>query len=262
MGQQLIVENRPSGVIPGEVVAKAAPDGYTLLVASGILWTGSLMQDTPYDPVRDFQPISLTSRQSNLLVVHPSLPVKSVKDLISLAKARPGELNYAAAGTGSSSHLAAELFKAMTGTSIVRIPYKASALALNDLFGGQVQLMFAVAAAVMPHVKSGRLKALSVSSLRPTAQAPGLPTIADSGVPGYESVSMHGVFAPARTSMSVVSRLNQEIVRFLKIPDVTEKFLSAGLETVGSSPDELAATMKSEMNRLGKVIKDAGIRAE
>lgn len=262
MGQQLVVENRGSGVIPGQVVSQAPPDGYTLLVAGGNFTIGPLLEKTPYDPVRDFFPISLVTSAPNILVVHPSLPVKSVKELIALAKARPRELNYASAGAGGTIHLAAELFKAMASVNIVRIPYKSSATQMADLIGGHVQLTFGNAANVNPHVKSGRLRALAVASAQPSALAPDLPTVAASGLPGYESVQMSGIFAPAKTPGAIINRLNQEVVRFLRTADAKERFLNSGVETVGSSPEELAATMKSEITRLGKVIKDAGIRAD
>ncbi|MBI3939178.1 MAG: tripartite tricarboxylate transporter substrate binding protein [Betaproteobacteria bacterium] len=262
LGQQVIVENRggASGIIAGRTVAKAPPDGYTLLFYGSIFWIGALLQDVPYDPVADFSPITLATSSPNILVVHPSLPVNSVKELIALAKARPGELNYAST-TGSTPHLAAELFKAMAGVNIVRIPYKGAGPALNDLIGGQVQLMFPVAAAVTPHVKSGRLRALAVTSVEPSELVRGLPTVAAT-VPGYESVQMTAMFAPAKTPATIINRLNQEIVQVLNRADVKEKFFNAGAKVVGGSPEQLMATMKSEMARLGKVIKDAGIRAE
>jgi tripartite-type tricarboxylate transporter receptor subunit TctC len=219
------------------------------------------MQDAPYDPLRDFAPITLISRQPNVIVVYPGLPVKSIKDLIALAKAKPGELNYASTGTGSSSHLAAELFKSMAGVNIVRIPYKGSGLVINDLASGQVQLMFATAAASMPHIKSGRLRGIAVTSAQASELVPGLPAVAAS-LPGYESVSMHGVFAPAKTPGTVVTLLNREIVRFLRTTEAKERFANGGLEIVGSSPEQLSATMKAEMSRLGKVIKDAGIKED
>ena len=262
LGQQVIVENRPAGIIPGEIVSRAAPDGYTLLFIGSSFWVGPLMQKTPYDPVKDFAPVSLVNRAPTILVVHPSLPVNSVQELIALAKRRPGELDYAMGAPGGSSHLSAELFKALTGTNIVRIPYKGNAQALNGLIGGQVQLMFAVSAAISPHVKSSRLRALATTGAQPSALAPGLPTVESAGVPGYESETMVSVFAPARTSTMIVQRLTDEIVKALARPDVKEKFFKAGVEVVGSSPDQLVATMKNDASRFGKVIKDSGIRLE
>ncbi|MBI4189464.1 MAG: tripartite tricarboxylate transporter substrate binding protein [Betaproteobacteria bacterium] len=260
LGQQVIVDNR-GGIIPMEIVSKAPPDGYTLLLSAS-LWLTPLLQNTPYDPVRDFSPITLVGNSPNVLVVHPSLPVKSVKELIALAKARPGELNYASGATGASTHLAAESFKSMAGVDIARIPYKGNGPALNALIGGQVQLMFATAGSVTPHLKSGRLKGLAVTSARPSALAPGLPAVTTSGLAGYESAAPYGIFAPAGTPATLINRLNQEIVRVLKQADVKDRFFNSGIEIVGSSPEGLAATVKSEMARSGKVIKDAGIRAE
>ncbi len=260
LGKQVIVDNR-GGLIAIETVAKAPPDGYSLLLYGSAIWLTSFMRDNvSWDPLKDFSPITIPENSPNVLVVHPSLPVKSVKDLIALARARPGALNYAAT-TGASSHVAGELFKAMAGVNILQIGYKGTGPALNDLAGGQVELMFAAAAAVMAQVKSGRLKALAVASARPSALAPGLPTVA-AYLPGYESVSVHGIFAPAGTPATIIRQLHQEIVRALGTQDVKERLLKLGLETIGSSPEQLTAMMKSEMARLGKVIKDAGIRAE
>jgi tripartite-type tricarboxylate transporter receptor subunit TctC len=262
LGQPVIVDNRSAGVIVGELVSRAPPDGHTLLVNSNSFWTGPLLEKTPYDPIRDFAPITLASAAPNILVVHPSLPVKSVKDLIALAKARPGELNYGSSGTGGSAHLAAELFKYMARVDIVRVPYKGSAPALIDLLGGRVQLMFSTAAPVGPHLKSGKLRALAVSTAKPTALVPGVPTIASSGIPGYEATQMTGVFTSAKAPAAMVARLNQEMVRALGRAEVKEKFLNAGVEPVGSTPQQLAAVMASEFARIGKLVKDAGIRGE
>jgi tripartite-type tricarboxylate transporter receptor subunit TctC len=262
LGQQVIVDPRGNGVVPGQTVAQAAADGYTLLINGTSLWIGTLFQNTGYDPIKDFSAISWILKQPNVLAMHPSLPVKSVRELLALAKSRPGELNYASSATGSSSHLAAELFKALSGTNITRISYTAGASQIADLLGGHVQLMFATSALVSSHLKSGRLKALGVTSLESSALLPGLPSIASAGVPGYESVGMTGFFAPAKTPSSIVNRLNQEVVRVLRLPDVKEKLFNAGVETVGSSPEELANKIKSELARLGKVIKDAGIKGE
>ncbi len=262
LGQQVIVDNRASGVIPGEIVSKAPPEGYTLLVAGSTLWIGPLLRKTPFDPVRDFAPITLASGTPNIIVVHPSVQVNSVKDLIALAKAKPGALSYASATAGATSHLAGELFKTMAGVDIVNIPYKSGAAQMADLIGGQVQLSFATAASVATHIKSGRLKALAVTSPQPSTLAPGLPTVAASGLPGYEMVTITGIFAPARTPAPLIGRLNHEMVRFLKSPEAKENFFSAGMETIGSSPEELGAKIKSVMASLGKVIKDAGIHVD
>jgi tripartite-type tricarboxylate transporter receptor subunit TctC len=262
LGQQVIVDNRAGTLAAAQIMTKAAPDGYTILVYNNSLWTLPLIQNVFYDPVRDFSPIILVTRSPNILVMHPSLPINSVRELIAFAKASPGALNYASGTIGSSNHLAAELFKAMAGVNIVRIAYKGSGFAVNDLLGGQVQMMFATAGSAAVHVKSGRLKALAVTSALPSVLAPGLPTVAASGVPGYEAVTMYGMYAPANSPATLINRLNQEAARFLNLPDTKERFFSAGVETVGGSPQEFAAAIKSDMARLGKVITDAGIRAE
>ena len=264
LGQQVVVENRggASGAIAAQAVAKAPADGYTLLFYSNGIWTLPLLRDVPYDPVKDFAPLTLVAISPNMIVVHPSLPVRSVKQLIALAKARPGELNYSMGGTGTTPHLAAELFKSMAGVDIVRINYKGAGPALNELIGGQVQLTFATTASGMPHVKSGRLKALAVTSAEPSALVPGLPTVAASGLPGYESVASYGMFSTARTPAALVSRLNEEIVRVLRRAEVKEKLFNTGVEVVGGSPEGFAAMMKMEMLKWGKVIRDAGIRGE
>ena len=258
--QPVIVDNRGNGVIPGDAVSKAPADGYTLLLQSGTLWLTPLMQTTPYDAVRDFAPITLAVSAPNVLVVHPSLPVKSVRDLVALAQARPGVLNYSSGSNGSSNHLAGELFKSMAGVNIVRVAYNNSTVQMADLIGGQVQLAFGTGGTVAPHVKSGRLRALAVTSPEPSALFPGLPTVTASGVPGFEAATLTCLWAPAKTAAPVILRLNQEIVRFLSLAETRERLLSAGLEPVASTPDQLAARRNSEMARMGKVIKDASIR--
>ncbi len=262
LGQPVIVENRPSGVIPGSIVAKAPPDGYTLLAYGVSLWMAPFLQDDiPYNPVRDFAPVTLIASSPGVLVVHPALAAKSVRELIALAKAKPGVLNYASTSTGSPAHLAAELFKSMAGVDIVRVLYKGAAPALIDVMSGQVQLTFGTAASSTPHIKSGKLRALAVTSPKPSAVFPGLPTLAET-LPGYQAGSIYGVFVPAKTPVVIINKLNREIVRHLQTAEVKERFLSVGVDTIGSSPGELAAAVKSDMVRLGKMIKDAGIRAE
>lgn len=260
LGQPVIVDNRGSGTMQVEIVGKAPPDGYTLLIAGGALWAEPILRNTPYDPLHNLSPVTLITRSPNLVAVHPTLPVNSIKELVALAKARPGVLNYASSTTGTSSHLAAELFKNIAGVDIVRIPYKGTAAGLNALIGGQVQVMFPNAGAE-PHRKSGRIKGLAVTSGEPSALFPDLPTVAAS-LPGYESVSVLAIFAPAKTPASIVRRLNQEIVRVLNRADVKQKFSNTGAEVVGSSPEQLAVAVKSEMARLSKLIRDAGIRAD
>jgi tripartite-type tricarboxylate transporter receptor subunit TctC len=262
MGQQVIVDNRPSGVIPGEIVSRAVPDGYTLLVVGGALWIGPLLQTTPYDVVRDFSPITVSNKDPAIVVVHPSLPVKSVKELIALAKARPGELNWASSSSGSSGHLAGELFKSMADINIVRIAYKGTSFSLIALIAGEVQLQFSSPLPLAGHIKSGRLRALAVTSAEPSPLAPGMPTVAASGLPGYEAIGLTAVFAPAKTPTAIIQRLNQEIVQVLGRADTKEKLFNAGSEVVGSSPEQAAAIVKSDLARWGKVIKDAGIKAD
>ena len=261
LGQNVVADNRPL-LIGMDNVAKSPPDGYSLLVAADPFWIGPLLQKLNYDPVRDFAPISLLTRAPNVLVVHPSLPVKTVRELIALAKAKPGVLNYSSSGTGASNHLAAELFKAMAGVNIVRIPYKGSAPTVTALISGEVQVMFATQSSISSYLDTGRMRALAVTTKEPSVLFPGVPTVAASGVPGYEATSTQAIFAPAKTPASVVNRLNREIVQSMSRREVKEKFLRYGLETVATSPEELDTAMKSEMARMGKVIRDAGIKAE
>lgn len=262
LGQPVIVENRPSGVIPGNVVSKATPDGHTLLFISSSFWTLPFMQNVPWDPVKDFAPVTLATSSPNIVIVHPSMAAKSVPELIALAKAKPGELNYASGASGASTHLAAELFKAMAGVNIVRVPYRGNGPAFNAFLGGQTQLMFSTASVVTPHINSGKLRALAVTSTQPSALFPGLPTVAASGVPGYESGSTSGMFTPAGSPPSIVNRLHRESIQILNQPEMKRKLLATGLETVASTPAQFLSAIKLDMTRLGKVIRDAGIRAE
>ncbi len=262
IGQPIIIENRPNNVT-GQIVAKALPDGYTLLASSSSLWLAPLMQDdVPYNVVRDFAPVVLTAISANVLVVHPSVTVSSAKDLIALAKARPGALNVATGPTGSTNHLAAELFKYMAGVNVTRVAYKGGGPALVGLMGGEVQLLFASASSVLTQIKSGKVKALAVTSKQPSALAPELPTISAAALPGYEVVDIDCMFAPARTPAAIVKRINQEVVRAVNDPDIKGKFLAAGSEIVGGTAQDLGATMKADMAVWSKVIKAAGIRAE
>ncbi len=263
LGQQVVIDNRGGGVIAGEIVSRAQPDGYTLIYYGSTLWILPLMRKSvPYDTVRDFAPITLAVSSPNVLVVHPSVAAKSVKELIALAKTKPGELNYASAAAGTIPHLAAELFKSMAGVDIVRIVYKGTGAALNDLLGGQVQVMFATAPSAAPHVKTGRLRALAMTTAQPSSAFPDLPTISAAGLPGYEAVQISGMFAPAKTPVSIINRLNQDIVRALHQPSVRDKLASTGVEVVGSTPEQFSAKIKSEIARMGKVIRNAGIRDE
>lgn len=261
LGRQVVVENRPGRLI-GDMLVKATPDGYTLLLISSTILFAPLFGETGYDPAKDFAPISMVATNPNIVVVHASVAVTSVKELIALAKARPGQLNYGSAGTGSSIHLAVELFKQMAGVDITRISYKGAGPAVNDLLGGQVQLMFATAGSVMRHVTSGRLRALAVTSAQPSPLAPGLPTVAASGLPGYEMVAIYALAAPLKTPAAIVKQLNQVVAQSLADAELKERYLISGMEAASSSPDALAARIKSEIATVGKLIKDAGIRAE
>jgi len=263
LGQPIVIENRPVGTIPGELVSRASPDGHTLLLSASTLWLAPLLQaNVPYDPQRDFTPVSLVTMSPNILVVPNSLPVKTVKELIALARKRPGELNYGSGAAGSSNHLSAELFNAMAKVSIPRINYKNPSQAVTDLISGQIQLLFYNASTVIPHVQSGKLRGLAVTSAQPTALAPQFQTMAQAGLPGYESVATFGLFGPAGLPAPVVATLHAEVVRFLNRPEVKEKFIAAGSETIGSSPEELAALLKNDIARFGRLIRDANLRAD
>ncbi len=261
LGQQVVIENRPSGVVPAEIVAKAAPNGYTLLFYNNALWTAPLIQATPYDMLRDFTPVSAVARAVNVLVVNSALPAKSVADLIALAKTKPGGLNYGSSGTGASNHLAAEMFRTMALIDIVRVNYKGAGPALTALIAGELQLMFPSAGAATPHVRAGRVKALAVTSAAPSAVFPGLPAIAAT-LPGYESLAIYGLFAPAGTPPAIIVRLNTVIAQFLARADIQERFAAAGMDAAASTPGQLSASVQTEVARIGKVIRAAGIRGD
>ena len=262
LGQPVVIDNRNASLLAADTAAKAPPDGYTVTVQGAVLWILPLLYKAPYDAVRDFAPLSLMAREAGMLAVHPSLPVKSVKDLIALAKARPGELSYSSSQVGGQSHLAMELFNSMAGVKVVHIPYKGGAAAAIGLLTGQVQLMINNASTLTGHVKAGRLRALAVTSAEPSPLVPGVPTIAATGLPGYEAVNMTCMFAPVKTAPAIVNRLNQEVVRALNQPDIKSRFFNAGSEAVGSSPEELGAAMKADLARMEKIIREANIKAE
>ena len=265
LGQQVVTDNRPgaTGNIGTEIAARAAPDGYTLLqVATSHATNPALSVKMPFDPIRDFAPITLLSQSPNLWIVHPSLPVKNMRELIALAKTRPGEINYSSSGTGSSQHLAGELLKSLAHIDIVHIPYKGSPPALIDVLGGRVVLMCSTIAPAMPLVKSGKLRALAVTSLKRSAAATEIPTVAESGLPGYEATAWQGVLAPAGTSREIISRLNTEIVRIINQPDVRRQLAEQGYEPAGNSPEQFAEYIKTEIAKWSRVIKAAGLKAE
>jgi tripartite-type tricarboxylate transporter receptor subunit TctC len=263
LGQQVIVENRGTGVLAGEAAAKAPSDGYTLTVQGGAFWVAPLLRKTPYDPIRDFSPISLIVREVNILAVNPSVPVQSVKELIAYAKSAPGKLNYSSPGVGSTTHLASELFKSMAGVNIVHVPYQGNQPAITGLVAGEVQMAIFDAGLIMPHVKAGKLRALAATSAEPSALTPGLPTMAASGLPGYESIGMTGIFATgSKTPKAIISRLNQEVVKHINKPEIKEQFLRSGVELVGSSPEQFAEAMRADMTKMGKLIKDIDLRVE
>jgi len=266
LGQPVIIDNRAgaSGTIAGGIVAKAPADGYTLLSgATSILAINpAIYAKLDYDPLRDFVPVSQTVSMPQLLVVHPSVKATTLKELIALAKAKPGELNYSSSGTGSSSHLAMELLKYMTGINVVHVPFKGSGQAMPNLLAGQVQLVFDPMPSSLPHVKSGRLRAIAISTATRSPAVPELPTVAESGVPGYESSLWYGVLLPAHTAPATVARLNQTINAILRETDVGERFAGLGADPRGGTSAEFRQYISAEVIKWGKVIKAVGIRAD
>jgi tripartite-type tricarboxylate transporter receptor subunit TctC len=265
LGQPIVVDNRPgAGSLNGtETVAKAPADGYTLLaVAASFSINPSLHDKLPFDPVRDFAPITRFAALPHILVVHPTLQAKTVKELIAIAKAKPGELNYASSGVATSTHLAAELFRNMTGTDMVQVPFKGGAPGMVGLLSGQVQLYFATISTALPHVKSGKLRALAVTSAKRSIVAPELPTIAEAGVPGYEHASWVGLLAPAKTPTTVISRLHETSVEIVNMQEVKALLLREGLEPVGDTPQEFTGLIKGEVAKWMRVVKAAGIKSQ
>jgi len=263
--QQVIVENRPgaNGIIGTEAAARSAPDGYTIaLVPSGHAVNASLYKKLPYDTLKDFTAVSLAGSSPLVVAVHPSLPARSMRDFIALARAHPGALTYASAGVGSSGHLAGALFETMTATRLVHVPYKGMGLAITDLIGGQVSVTFGTSASVIPQVRTGRLRALAVTGAQRSPALPELPTVAESGVPGYEAGLWYGFVGPAHIPREIVERLNAELVAALAAPDIREKLAAQGVDARSSTPDEFARLLAADIERWAAVVKRAGVTVE
>jgi tripartite-type tricarboxylate transporter receptor subunit TctC len=257
LGQQVIVDNRAT-VLIADIVAKAPPDGHTLLVTGSAHWIGPLIEKVNYDAFKDFAPITLIDRSPSVLVVHPSMPAKTVKQFIALARARPGELNFSMGAPGTSNHLGALLFNHQAGVKTVLIPYKGTGPALTAVMTGEVHAMFGSAGGAAPHMKSGRLRALAVGSAKPSVLAPGVPTMDASGLPGFLSEALHALYAPAGTPPAIVARLNQEVTKYLQSQEAQDVFLKAGIEPSPGTPEELTAITKTEVSRVSKVLKATG----
>jgi tripartite-type tricarboxylate transporter receptor subunit TctC len=265
-GQQFVVDNRggAGGNIGAEVVAKSVPDGYTLMI--GHVGThainASLYPKLGFDPVKDFTPVTLIATLPLALVVHPSVPAKNVKELIALARARPGQLNFASAGNGGPTHLAGELFKVTAGIDIVHVPYKGNAAALTELVGGQVQMMFSNLLTSMPHVRTGRLRAIGISSGKRSPQAPDLPTVAESGIPGFDVSPWYGILGPAGLPRPLVMKLNAAIASVLEGPEMQQRFVAQGIDLQSSTPEQFGALIKSELVKWARVVKAAGAKVD
>jgi tripartite-type tricarboxylate transporter receptor subunit TctC len=259
-----VIDNRPgaSSIIGTDLAAKSAPDGYTLLLITTTHTVNpALMPKLPFDALKDFAPVSLIVSQPNILVVHPSVPAKSVKELVALAKARPNTLNFASGGNGSSPHLSGELLKLVTGIQITHVPYKGSGPGITDLLGGHVQLMFAGPLGVEQHIKSGRLRALAVADARRSAVLPDVPTMAEAGVKGVETGTWYAILAPARTPPAVLDKVHAAIVKVLRSPDLKTRLLAQGVDIVASPPQQFAGFLRTEVAKWAKVVKDANVQA-
>jgi tripartite-type tricarboxylate transporter receptor subunit TctC len=266
LGQQLVVDNRggAGGLIGAEMAAKAVADGYTLFFSSpgSLTILPHLQKHVNYDTLRDFAPVSLVSIGPFLLITHPSVPAKSVKELLALAKAEPGKLNYASAGSGAANHLAMELFKSMAGVDITHHPYKGAPQALTDLIGGSVNLMFNSIPPVIQHIKAGRLRLLAVSSAKRSPQLPDVPTVSEAGVPGYESITWFGLLAPAKTPPAIIARLHRDLVQVVRAPEMQTQLEHQGYDAVGGSPAEFAAFIRAESAKYARVIKISGAKVD
>jgi tripartite-type tricarboxylate transporter receptor subunit TctC len=265
LGQSWVIDNRAGrgGIIGTEAVAKSAPDGYTLVHGGmGSFTLGPFLGKVPYDPLRDFAPVTLTARAPNVLAVHPSLPAKSVQELIALAKARPGELNYATSGVGSTPHLTAALFTSMARVRMVHIAYKGGPPATTDLLAGQVPIGFAPIPSLAPHVLSGRLRGLAVTSLQRSPMLPGVPPVNEAGLRGFEMNPWFAILAPAATPTDILAKLNTELVRILRTPDIAQQFAAQGVDPAFSTPEALTAVIRADLDKWGRVIREAGIKGE
>ena len=266
LGQQIVVDNRggAGGLIGAQVAATAVPDGYTLFLGSvgNLAHNPALKSDLPYNPVRDFAAVSLLATSAFIVAVHPSVAAKSIKDLIALAKASPGKLNYASAGPGSSLHMTAEIFKHATATDIVHVPYKGTGPALTDLMSGRVQLIFSTMPPALPHVKSGKLRALAVTTLKRATAASDVPTVAESGVAGFDASNWQGLVAPMKTPRTIVQKLNRDVLATLKLPGMSEALANQGLEPAGGTPEQFAELIKREVARYTQLVIAANIRVD
>ena len=266
LGVSLVADNRAGGggVIGAEIAAKSAPDGYTLFISSpgALTILPHMRKNIPYDTIRDFAPISLISIGPFVLMAHPSVPAKSIKELIALAKAQPGKLNYASAGNGVANHLAGELFKQMAGVDIVHVPYKGAPQAVTDVLAGHMNMMFNSVAPIVGYIKTGKIRVLGIASLQRSPQLPDVPTIHESGVPGFEAVNWFGMFAPAKTPRKIVNRVNSALVQTIKTPDMQSQFIKLGADPVGSSVEEFTAFVKRDMEKYEKVVRISGAKVD
>jgi tripartite-type tricarboxylate transporter receptor subunit TctC len=265
IGETIVVDNRPGAntIVGMEMVAKAAPDGYTLIMTSSTqAINATLYPKLPYDSIKSFAPVCLVGSSPLIIAVPPASPIRSVVELIAAAKAKPGELTYPSAGTGNATHLGGELFAAMAGITLTHVPYKGSGPGLTDLIAGRLSVVFSTALSVMPFIKSGRLRAIAVTSSARSSLMPELPTVAESGLPGYEASTWYGVLAPAATPRAIVTRLNAEILKVLALSEVRERLSSQGIDPIGNSPEQFAAYVQSEIGKWAKVIKATRVKAE